>query len=138
MSPPIAVQASSDSGDHVVGFGNIQVLITKDEPDGWFAQGVEIDYFAQGDSPEEVMKNFGRGFALTVGLYLENHGSIEKMLKWAPMEEYKGLMSGKTYQFTQVSLHEIAPQQTLDSAELPFHNINFGFPLGTEIPQLTA
>ena len=60
------------------------------------------------------------------------------MLKWTPMEEYKGLMSGKTYRFTQVSLHEIDPQQTLESVELPFHNINFGFPAGIDIPQLSA
>ena len=130
MTPPVAVQASSDSGDHVVGIGNIRVLITRDG-NFWFAQGVEIDCFAQGDTPEEAMKNFGLGFAVTVGMYLEHHESIGPMLKWAPMEVYKPLMEGSQYRFTHVSLHEIAPEQQLQVEDLPFTGLSFGIPSDT-------
>ena len=137
MSPPLALQASSDSGDHAVGIANIRVLITQDGP-FWLAQGVEIDCFAQGDTPEEAMENFGLGFASTVELYLEHHESIGPMLKWAPVDVYRPLMEGIEYRFTHVSLHEIAPDQKLEVADLPFAGISFGIPSDVSGPQLRA
>ena len=35
-------------------------------PTYWFAQGYEVDYFAQGATVEEVVYNFVRGLRLTV------------------------------------------------------------------------
>ena len=134
MSSSVVIQASSDSGDHAVGIANIRVLLKEDGP-FWIAQGVEIDYFAQGESLEEAQKNFGLGLASTVRLYLKHHQSIEPMLKWAPVEVYKSLMDGAEYRFTQVSLHEIAPEQDLEIADLPFNGIAFGLPVN--IPNAT-
>ena len=129
MSSPIALQASSESGDHAVGIANVRVLL-KEDGQFWVAQGVEIDYFAQGETLEQAQKNFGLGLASTVRLYLKHHQSIGPMLKWAPVEVYKSLMDGAEYRFTQVSLHEIAPEQDLEIADLPFNGIAFGRPVG--------
>ena len=60
-SPARAITVST--GDtHVVGIGNLRVAI---ETDGkfWTAQGLEIDYIAQGDDLEDAKKQFEDGLA---------------------------------------------------------------------------
>ena len=52
-----AIHGVSQEGDHLVGIGNLRVLIEK-EGNFWFAQGLEIDYVAQGDTMEAVQKEF--------------------------------------------------------------------------------
>jgi len=41
-------------------------------PDGkaWFAQGIDVDYFAQGGTPAEAEKNFTEGLQMMVKLHV--------------------------------------------------------------------
>lgn len=96
----------TDGEMHVVGIGNLRVVICPDES-GWFAQGLEIDYAAGGSSVEQVKNNFQKGLKGTIGLHIQMYGSIEKFLTPAPPEVWKDLYwSGKQYRFSQVSLHD--------------------------------
>lgn len=89
--------------------GNIRVIIL---PDGkfWFAQGLEIDYGAQGDSIEDAKENFQQGFSATINLNLQN-GTIEKIRRFAPpeiLQEILGEASRHRLElFAQVSFPDI-------------------------------
>ena len=115
-----AFHGEMPDGTGVVGVGNIRVVIVKDE-DQWFAQGLEIDYAAQGVSVEDAQKEFEEGFYATIHEHLRVYGSIERILKVAPSEVWRNMLfgSGKRFIFSQVSLHE--PAQKV----LPFTGIGF-------------
>lgn len=96
----------TDGKNHIVGIGNLRVIICPDG-DGWFAQGLEIDYASGGDTIVEVKKNFEKGLEGTINLHLQMYGDIEKFLKAAPEEVWKELYrAGKHFHYSQVSLHE--------------------------------
>lgn len=83
-----AVHVSSDDGKHQ-GIGiNLRVVIL---PDGkfWYAQGLEVDYGAQGDSVEDAKKNFEQGLSGTAFLHVKKYGNIERLLKRASSEVWK-------------------------------------------------
>lgn len=63
--------------------------------DGWMAQGLEIDYAAGGTSVEDVMDRFVDGLAMTLHLNQKNYGTIEKVLKPAPVEYWQKFLTGK-------------------------------------------
>ncbi len=97
---------AKDGDTHFVGIGNLRVVICADE-DGWFAQGLEIDYAASGSTVDQVKKNFENGLKGTIDLHVQMYDSIEKLLSPAPREIWKELYwSGKRYRFSQVSFHD--------------------------------
>src|SRR5688500_10757407 len=92
-----------------VAIWNLSVLII---PDGdiWFAQGMEINYGAQGDSPEDAQANFQAGLLATICQHLRVHGHIEKLLRFAPSEILLKAAKRKPsiQRLDHVSFHEIA------------------------------
>jgi hypothetical protein len=110
---------------HVVGIGNLRVFILPDGP-FWFAQGLEIDYAAQGNSIEDAKKNFENGLAATIDLHLKVHQNIEDLLEPAPrevlQEAVRELDSLQLY--SQVSVHETGRPQWA----LPFGGIDYWAP----------
>ena len=72
-----------DGVHHIVGLGNIRVLLLPDG-DGFFAQGLEIDYGAQGDTLEEAKKEFEEGLEALVQEHLRVYGGIKALLQVAP------------------------------------------------------
>lgn len=115
---------TTDGKHHLVGIGNLRVIIVPDA-DYWFAQGLEIDYAAQGTSLEDAKREFEKGLFATVAQHLRIHGGIEALLQvaptpaWAPFlkdaSAYKGWLS-------QVSLHEVVGE------EFPFSTIDYYIP----------
>ena len=102
-----AVQITSESGDeHFVAIGNLRVMLFNDDG-SWFAQGLEIDYAAQGDTLEEVQERFQEGLGATVDLHLRMNGSILSVLRAAPPEVWAEFYTQRptTKRFSQVSLH---------------------------------
>lgn len=73
----------------VVGINALRVLVDGNDTDGWMAQGLDIDYFICGKTEESVKKNFVEGLVKTIGLYLQEEGTIEGLLKPAPIEVWK-------------------------------------------------
>ncbi len=92
----MAVHAADKDGvHHLVGFGNIRVIIV---PDGgaYFAQGLEIDYAAQGSTVTEVKKNFEVGLEATIKTLQKIYGSITGILQPAHPDVWQELVHEKT------------------------------------------
>jgi len=122
MASAVAVHASDKDGvHHVVGFGNIRVIIV---PDGaaFFAQGLEIDYAAQGATVPEVKKNFEIGLEATIQQHLKIYGNIKGLLQPAPAAVWQELVPEKT------ALHNSywhISEHTIDHSALPYEGINY-------------
>lgn len=116
----VAIHAQDNTGTHhVVGIGNLRVIIV---PEGnfWFAQGLEIDYAAQGTSKADVKKEFEDGLMATVEQHLRMYGTIEKVLKVAPPEVWNDFLydpNAIRNFYSQVSHHQIEA--------LPFTGIEY-------------
>jgi|HubBroStandDraft_1064217.scaffolds.fasta_scaffold144756_1 hypothetical protein len=117
---------SPDEQQQAVGIGNLRVLIL---PDGkfWFAQGLEIDYGAQGSTMEEAKEHFEEGISGTIQLHLQRYGNIEKLLRVSRPEVWKEAIanSGNVEEFTQVSFHTITPE---NAALIPYGNVEYYIP----------
>lgn len=93
--------------NHVVGIGNMRVIICKDGDDLWFAQGLEIDYAADGTSFDEVKKNFESGLCATIDLHIKAYGNLEKLLKLAPESAWiEFWKEGTRMRYSQISIHQ--------------------------------
>ncbi len=109
----------------IIGIGNLRVMITNDDG-SWFAQGLEIDYAAEGGSLVEVKNNFERGLGLTIHEHLNLYGTIEKLLQPAPKDTWVELVKAakmkKIYSviYSQLSIHK---KEAL--AEFPYQNITY-------------
>lgn len=101
-----AVHASTKDGSaHVVHIRNLQVVITVRD-DCWFAQGLEIDYSAEGKSLREVKSAFEEGLALTINANLRRYGHIRHLLKReAPPEAWRRARGRIRRRYSQVSAH---------------------------------
>lgn len=110
---PVAAQTSvlhakNDDGDALVGIGNLRVLITIE--DGlWFAQGLEIDYAAQGNSLDDVRSRFENGLMATVNEHLRIYGKLDNLLHPAPPEMWSLFLVNASQWIkqvhTQVTIH---------------------------------
>ena len=105
-----AIHGVSDEGEHIVGIGNLRVLIEK-EGEFWFAQGLEIDYVSQGDTVEDAKMEFESGLAGTIHVNLKINKKIESILNPAPPEVWNRFLTSSSkkipYTFTQISVHDI-------------------------------
>ena len=123
---PIAIHAQDDEGNnHIVGLGNLRVAVV---PDGkfWFAQGLDLDYGAQGNTVNEAKKNFETGLFETLKLHLTVFGTIEKLLKIAPAEVQNELLYSSVTKFCHVSSHKLEPKFL---KRLPFTGIDYMMPV---------
>lgn len=120
-----AIHAVTDTGDHIVGIGHLRVLLVA-EGEHWHAQGLEIDYMAQGSTIDEAKVNFETGFLVTIEENLRVHGSIEPLLNVAPPEVWKDLLdpSARLKIFNQLTVHERDDMAGFKGL-LPFQAINY-------------
>ena len=106
--------------NHIIFLDKLTVLITQEE-DSWIAQGIEINYFAYGDSVEDAQDAFEIGLFETVKAYLNRNGNIISMLQWAPAEilnEYYG--DPQEFSFTMIGAHEVEADKSLPVREIQF------------------
>ncbi len=117
-------EAHEDGEHHAVVIWNLSVLIVPDEK-FWFAQGLEINYGAQGDTPEDAQKHFQEGLAKTIHQHIKVHGDIEKLLKFAPSTILREAAQHKSSikPFAQVSFHEVLDAGSRKS--IPFDGIDY-------------
>ena len=119
-APAMAFHAKHKDGlHHIVGIGNLRVVLVPDG-DVWFAQGLEIDYAAQGNTEADARKQFENGLTSTIQEHLRIYGTIQKLLKVAPQSVWNELLYDSGAQrklYTQVTGHEIAA--------LPFGGIQY-------------
>ena len=118
----IALHGKAGS-NHFVGIGNLRVIICN-ESGHWFAQGLEIDYAADGNSFADVKKNFETGLKGTIGLHLQSYGKLDNLLKVAPPEAWNEMLKdGKKMRHTQVSFHTVMEEQI--PVDFPFGAIDY-------------
>jgi hypothetical protein len=98
--------------------GNLRVVIV---PDGkfWFAQGLEIDYGAQGDTAEEAKAHFFHGLAATLALHQERFGHIDGVLRVAPDETWREMY--KVCAESKIDMHITGPH----GLPIPFDRIEY-------------
>lgn len=112
--------------NHVVGIGNMRVIICQEGDNLWFAQGLEIDYAADGTSLSEVKKNFESGLCATIGLHIKAYGTIEKLLKVAPASAWVELLKeGTRMRYSQISFHEGNRNAFCFPSNFPFTGIDY-------------
>ena len=120
-----ALHAVTESGEHLVGIGDLRVLLIEDHG-SWYAQGLELDYVAQGATMEDAKTNFETGLLATISENLRILGSIRPMLKAAPDEIWMDMLDpkAKARRYFHLSIHE--PSKLTDvSAVLPFKGIHY-------------
>ena len=103
--------STSGREQHIVGIGNLRVMILKTDT-YWYAQGLEIDYSAQGGSLEEVTTRFGSGLHSTIDEHLMIYGNIKNILVPAPEHIWSEFVGSKDHlraKYSQVGLHEMFP-----------------------------
>jgi len=116
----IASHVEGDDG-HAVCIHSLRVLIEPDG-DGWFAQGLEIDYAAGGDSIEDVKRRFEEGLRATIQENLREFRTLDHMMVPAPPEEWRRFArQSEKYAFQMVSFfrREDAPQN------FPYESITY-------------
>lgn len=133
MKKHVAEAVHAHHGDnHVVGVRSLRVLLTSDES-GWFAQGLEIDYAACGQSIDEAKRNFEDGLYATVREHLIMHGGIKKFLKPASPdawnEFYTAPMADVKQTFSCLQLHALQGKEK-QLPGFPFEDIAFIEPAG--------
>ncbi len=117
----MAFQGTASNGrTHVVGIGNLRVTIVKDGK-YWTAQGLEIDYIAQGASVEDVKSQFEDGLAATIQQHLCIYGDIRKLLVPAPTEIWQDTLDPETIhrRYSQLTIHQVIREAT------PFTGIDY-------------
>jgi hypothetical protein len=110
-----AFHAEGEEGEHFVGIGNLRVMLFNDDG-SWFAQGLEIDYAAQGSSVDDVQKRFEAGLCATLDSHLKMYGTIDGVLQIAPPEVWAELFTHAPLKrwYSQLSFHK-----------LPFSGVEF-------------
>ena len=58
----------------------LNVTVTPDTV-GYIAKCAEIDYFAAGETSEDAMERFEKGFVLTLKAHINKFGSLDNFLK---------------------------------------------------------
>lgn len=105
----IAKKAKDGGSTHAVGLGDLRVMILQDG-DVWYAQGLEIDYVAQGSTQALAQRSFERGLELTVLEHLKLFGNIQKLLKPAQPEtwvEFFQHATSEQYKFSTFQTHAL-------------------------------
>ena len=113
-----------DGDNHLVGIGNLKVVIVQDG-NSWFAQGLDIDYAAEGKNLESVKKAFETGFCATIHEHLKVYANLDKFLVPAPSEIWKEMLYDQctgVNSYTQVSLHNLAAKA---KTHFPFTGIEY-------------
>ena len=129
-SAATVIHANDGKNRHVVGIGALRVLLT-DDGTGWFAQGLEIDYAAAGNTQDEAKKNFEAGLSETIKEHLLLHGNIDKLMQIAPQQAWSDLLEcaakGGLKRFFTVQAFDLAPEvkEKLTNETFPFSEIAF-------------
>ena len=125
------VDAITPKGDHIVGIGDLRVVLVEEER-AWYAQGLELDYIAQGSTIDEAKKNFEHGLHVTIRENLQMHGTIKPLLVQAPDSVWSDWLdpSARTKRFYYIAFHENSDEQEDSvlkdvSGILPFQGIDF-------------
>jgi hypothetical protein len=133
-SGAIAVHAKAGE-HHVVGIGDLRVMIVREDDGCWFAHGLEIDFAEQGTSLDDVQERFEKSLADTIREHLNVRGNIRSLLRLAPADIWTSFYDGvaeERFRHTCVTAHRLLPQvdpEQQDQKRVPFFdNIKYHSP----------
>lgn len=106
---------------HMVILNSLRVLIEQ-EDNYWFAQGLEIDYAASGNSLENVKSNFEKGLSGSIEEHLQMYGKLDNFLKVAPQDAWEPVLKNSS-QFS-LTVKMLVPKQQAPKL-FPFDNIAY-------------
>jgi len=114
----LAELGSETTAKAVVGILDLQVILANSD-DVWIAQALEIDYAAEGTTPEEAKKNFEDGLFATIQEHLTVFNTLDNFIKPAPAKLWLSLVKDNVTAlfFSQISIHEF-----------PFKTIHYYLP----------
>ena len=122
-SPPTSVVHVEGEDTHAVLIQSLRVIIMR-EGDQWFAQGLELDYAAAGESQDDVKSRFENGLSATISEHLKVYGSVEKILKVAPQDAWNlWLTERHRYKLDHTSFHAIGADEA--TVGFPFSGIAY-------------
>lgn len=84
----------NEGKDNLVIFQAVKVLLYE-ENGAWFAQGLEVDHFAQGKTEDEAKLNFGKSLGWTIEEHLRTYKHLNNLLKLAPQEAWNDYFSSQ-------------------------------------------
>jgi hypothetical protein len=58
---------------------NTRFIVIPEDNGTWFAQGLDVDYFASGEFPEEAVEAFQDGLKTMIKLHKEKFGNLDKI-----------------------------------------------------------
>lgn len=122
--PGTSAEHYKEGAHDFVKIGDLRVLVTKDGP-WWFAQGLEIDYTAQGKSLDEVKDKFIRGLAATAHAYIMEFGSIQKLLRPAPADVLRELSNASSKGLLNISTLSEHELEAPIKRALPFSGVRY-------------
>jgi hypothetical protein len=102
----MAEELSTKLTSYLVQVLDLRVMVTEEQEGYWFAQGLDVDYAAQGSSWQEVRKAFEDGFMATIDAHLKKFGHLDYFRRQAPQdiwEEYRHAKFQKL--FSSISIH---------------------------------
>jgi len=118
---------------HIVGISALKVVIMKDGAN-WFAQGLDVDYAAEGVDVENAKQNFENGLVATIHQHIKAYNEPTKVLKPAPPEVWQEMfyapLMGATIsnvihnKYYQMSVHSLEGNAAFQKFTL-FKNIEY-------------
>lgn len=105
---------------HRVMLNDVRVVIVQDG-DGWFAQGIDINYGTSGATIRQAQQNFEAGLSLTIKANLQRLGNIDRIMRtpepsiWIPLIQ----QSGAQFDFSMTETHDVT------DTELPYRRIHY-------------
>lgn len=115
-----AMHHIQDDGSHVVFIEDLRVWLFQSS-DYWVAQGLDIDFTTDGDTPEEAIHSFLESLCKTIVEHINRFGSLEKLLaRRAPDEIYAAWVRElEQHKFSARTMEFSVPQSELpDSWQL--------------------
>lgn len=122
---PTVVHKVKGDGNHEVTV-TLNVHLTRDDVGPgkpyWFAQGLELDYFAEGHTVEEVKHNFVNGLMESIAENIKIYGNLDKFVRPAPQEAWIAWLADL---YGAAAAREVVPNPKPASRHNPFTSFVF-------------
>jgi hypothetical protein len=104
-----ALHGKTSDGVDIVMIDKLRVALTRDG-NAWVAQGLEIDYAAEGTSVEDAKEQFQTGLMLTLRENIRVFGHIKGVLRVVPQDVWYALMAENVLRqvHSQISAHKVS------------------------------
>lgn len=123
-----ALALEGDGHGHcLIGLANLRVILFTEDL-SWFAQGIDIDYLAEGSTEEEAKKNFEEGLCGTLHAYYSKYGTIRGRLRAASRQlvrEVAAQENAKGATFGSISIQKLDWVDDPAFVDFPYRDIAY-------------